>query len=688
MPRLLVAALVCSVGALRVPSSLRASAPASAPRRAAPFAHPAAVSAAAALASLPLGAHAADVEGILGGLRDLLTPDVTLGGLLTSDDLHTLLLSFGMTVISWGVPVSAIGLAAITLGSFAGGNGGGDDFDSNDLPPFLAKLAGVSREPKEYLKIERLNAKLDSYDYSLAKATVSRDSAMRDNSRREFGRRFGAELAALELSAGQREAVERAATAYRKSSRAIGRKKDRKLRMLRSLAFAPNGVPSANGARAPEAATDSAKVDAPEVVKDADDAEEEEEEGKKGPGAMLGGMMGGMGGMLKTSKLQADVASLGQEQLEAEMEFLRAIARVVPPKKVEAIGALFSGGGPPRPGAPASGSGPAGVVPAGADALEVLRDLSPHQAPRRVFKLGFAGDVQASQVEQLRQEVTAVLRAAKPSDEVVLVLNTGGGTVTGYGLAAAQLVRIKEAGLKLTICVEQVAASGGYMMACVADHIAASPFAVIGSIGVVTEIPNVYERLKKEGVVFSTITAGKYKRTLTPTKQIEAEDIAKQKEDIEQILKLFKGFVGRNRPSLDIDHVATGEIWFGPDALEQSLVDELATPDEVLLRHARDGAEVLSLRYVEPPKPLAERVGGSGGVRAGVRDALLELGARALGLPRGASTLDYDPSPGSEVLARPPRGAEPMLMRPRGGAEPMLMWPGPSQPGSGDGGGL
>ena len=208
-------------------------------------------------------------------------------------------------------------------------------------------------------------------------------------------------------------------------------------------------------------------------------------------------------------------------------------------------------------------------------------------------------------------------RGGPSSAQVVLVLNTGGGTVTGYGLAAAQLGRLKAAGIKLTICVEQVAASGGYMMACVADTILCAPFAVIGSIGVITEQPNVYERLKKEGVVFSTVTAGKYKRTLTPTKLIDAKDQAKLKEDIEQVLALFADFVAVNRPQLDIANVATGETWLGPDALKNKLVDGLSTVDDVLTRHVDGGAEVFSIRYQDPAakSPLAALLspGGSGG---------------------------------------------------------------------------
>jgi|ERR1712232_914500 len=162
--------------------------------------------------------------------------------------------------------------------------------------------------------------------------------------------------------------------------------------------------------------------------------------------------------------------------------------------------------------------------------------------------------------------------------------------------------RLKQAGLTLTICVEQVAASGGYMMACLADKLYSSPFAVLGSIGVLTDIPNVYDRLTKEGIAFQTITAGKYKRTITPTKKVTPEDIKKTTEDVEAIFQLFRGFVKESRPQLDIDLVATGETWFGKDALERKLVDELKTSDDVMLDLVKSGAELYSVKYQKPSK--------------------------------------------------------------------------------------
>ncbi|GMH67132.1 hypothetical protein TrRE_jg11114, partial [Triparma retinervis] len=204
-----------------------------------------------------------------------------------------------------------------------------------------------------------------------------------------------------------------------------------------------------------------------------------------------------------------------------------------------------------------------------------------------------------SQVANLREEISALTLQQRPGDEVLLILQSGGGTVTGYGLAAAQLERLKSAGFKLTIAVEQVAASGGYMMACTGDKIVASPFAVLGSIGVISDQPNVYERLKREGVEFSTVTAGKYKRTLTPTKKPTKEDFEKSKEDVEGILVLFKDYVKRNRPGLDIDKVATGETWFGEDAVDLGLCDELKTKDDVILEYVKKGFECYEVEYDE-----------------------------------------------------------------------------------------
>src|SRR4051794_18386256 len=140
---------------------------------------------------------------------------------------------------------------------------------------------------------------------------------------------------------------------------------------------------------------------------------------------------------------------------------------------------------------------------------------SADDARRRVYVLDFHGDLAASKVDYLRNEITAVLTSAREQDKVLVRIESPGGLVHSYGLAASQLERVRERKIRLVAAVDKVAASGGYLMASVADHIIAAPFALIGSIGVVAQIPNVHRLLKKHDVDVEVLTAGKYKRTLT-----------------------------------------------------------------------------------------------------------------------------------------------------------------------------
>lgn len=201
-----------------------------------------------------------------------------------------------------------------------------------------------------------------------------------------------------------------------------------------------------------------------------------------------------------------------------------------------------------------------------------------------IFVLDFKGDVQASAVAQLREEITLILSTAvADKDKVILRLESPGGLVHGYGLAAAQLQRLRDAGIHLTICVDKVAASGGYMMACLANHIISAPFAVLGSIGVVAQVPNFNRLLKEHHIDFEQFTAGEYKRTVTMFGENSDEAKAKFKEELQQTHQLFKHFVEKYRPQLDIAQVSTGEHWYGQDALDLKLVDELATSDDYIL---------------------------------------------------------------------------------------------------------
>ena len=204
-------------------------------------------------------------------------------------------------------------------------------------------------------------------------------------------------------------------------------------------------------------------------------------------------------------------------------------------------------------------------------------------AHHNIFVIDFSGDIKASEASSLTEEINAILAVATKEDEVVVRLESAGGVVNGYGLAAAQLARIKSAGIKLVVAVDRVAASGGYMMASVADKIIASPFAIVGSIGVVAQLPNIHRLLSNKGVDIELHTAGKYKRTLTMFGENTEAGREKFKAELEDVHMLFKGHINAYRPSLDIEKVATGEYWFGQMALKLNLVDDLVTSDAYLL---------------------------------------------------------------------------------------------------------
>lgn len=219
------------------------------------------------------------------------------------------------------------------------------------------------------------------------------------------------------------------------------------------------------------------------------------------------------------------------------------------------------------------------------------------QSRRRIFVLNFTGDIRASGVKALREEVTAVLTIATPQDEVVLRLESPGGMVHAYGLAASELRRIRNQQVPLTVIVDKVAASGGYMMASVADRILAAPFAVIGSIGVIAQLPNFNRLLKKNNIEFEQVMAGQYKRTLTLFGENTRQGRQKLQQEIDETHDLFKAFLVQNRPILDIQRVATGEHWYGSQALDLKLIDEITTSDDYLL-NASKNADIYEICYI------------------------------------------------------------------------------------------
>ena len=224
----------------------------------------------------------------------------------------------------------------------------------------------------------------------------------------------------------------------------------------------------------------------------------------------------------------------------------------------------------------------------------------------RVFVVDFKGSIDASEVASLREEISAIIAIAEPGDEVIVNVESGGGMVHGYGLASSQLDRLRQAELPLTICVDKVAASGGYMMACVANKIYAAPFAIVGSIGVVAQVPNFNRLMKKHDIDYEQHTAGDFKRTLTLFGENTDEGRAKFQEELEETHKLFKSFIAQYRPELDLAKVATGEHWYGQQAIDLGLIDEIATSDDVVMKLALERT-VIKVRY-QLKKKFADKI--------------------------------------------------------------------------------
>jgi len=242
---------------------------------------------------------------------------------------------------------------------------------------------------------------------------------------------------------------------------------------------------------------------------------------------------------------------------------------------------------------------------------------------KNIYVLNFHGDIKASAVTALSEEITAILNVAKPEDEVVLRLESPGGVVHGYGLAAAQLLRLRDKNIALTIAIDKVAASGGYMMAAVANRIIAAPFAIIGSIGVILQLPNFNRLLKDNHIDFEQHTAGNFKRTVTIFGENTEEGRAKLQEELEKIHQQFKDLILKYRPQLNIEEVATGEHWLGESALKLNLVDHIQTSDDYLLSNSHH-AKLFEITY-EVKKPLLARLTGNA---ASFRDSLLYRFAR------------------------------------------------------------
>ena len=222
-----------------------------------------------------------------------------------------------------------------------------------------------------------------------------------------------------------------------------------------------------------------------------------------------------------------------------------------------------------------------------------------------IYVLDFKGDLQASAVDKLKQEINAIIASEVKCKEVVLKVESGGGSAYAYGLCAAELKRLVDNKIKLTVCIDKMAASGGYLMSCVATKIVAAPWAIVGSIGVIAQLPNFHRLLKKLDIDIEMHTAGKFKRTLTTLGKNTKQGREKFISELEDLHVVFKDFVKENRPKIKVAQVSTGEVWQGDKAVKLGLIDEIGTSDDYLLKLASK-FKLLEIEYFEK-KPLTAR---------------------------------------------------------------------------------
>mmetsp|Transcript_34653 Transcript_34653/g.78077 ORF Transcript_34653/g.78077 Transcript_34653/m.78077 type:complete len:726 (-) Transcript_34653:45-2222(-) len=499
---------------------------------------------------------------------------------------------------------------------FAGGGGmaGRRDFSK----PTSKLNIGIPKQ--EFLKVTKMNSKYDSYRYSMIKATEGKSAAAAELRSKGFEEALFRSVGVVDgdgkLSLAEGTALLRLERDFLSKGSELLRAVGEMQRTITNYAVVEElkdmgAEPGDIDVLMNETVIDAEIVDGlTQSQKDFFNitSSDNSSESMKG-GGLKKKVKTGSGSDADLKMAISGMESLNTKITMLELDFIRDVVDILGPDRADSIRTAVVGN---------MITGEAGTLLRTLEGRPLAGVLGPmlghneHNMVRKknLYVTRFPGDVTASQLNELREEVTGILRSCKPGDEALLVLQSGGGTVTGYGLAAAQLQRLKSRGVKLTVCVEQVAASGGYMMCCTADRIVASPFAVLGSIGVISEVPNAYDRLKREGIEFQTITAGKFKRTVTPTKKITKEDLAKSEQDIGEIFDLFKKFVASQRPMLDIEDVATGDTWFGEDALSKGLCDELATADDVLLDFVDKGYDVYEIAYEPTPEGPASLLAG------------------------------------------------------------------------------
>ena len=213
--------------------------------------------------------------------------------------------------------------------------------------------------------------------------------------------------------------------------------------------------------------------------------------------------------------------------------------------------------------------------------------------------------------------------------EVLVLLESPGGSASDFAIASQQLLRLRnEPGMQVTVCVDKVAASGGYMIACSSSpgRLFAAPFAVLGSIGVVGQNINIQKTLEGWGIRPMVFRAGKEKAPLGLLGDVTSKQMRTIQSMVDDTHTAFKRHVVLARPLLakKIDKVATGKVWLGASAMEAGLIDHIVTSDEYIGHRIQSGARILKLIKNTRRKGLFGASHSRGGFESRIKSSILE----------------------------------------------------------------
>ncbi|WP_343192796.1 S49 family peptidase [Buchnera aphidicola (Taiwanaphis decaspermi)] len=227
---------------------------------------------------------------------------------------------------------------------------------------------------------------------------------------------------------------------------------------------------------------------------------------------------------------------------------------------------------------------------------KIINQKNVYNKKSNLYILDYNDKIKKNKIKKLREEISSIILVAKKNDEVLLRLENTSDIVYEYGLVIAQLQRLRKKGIKLIISIDKIVSNGGYIIACVADHISASPFSIIGPINIVVNIPNIDKYTQTSNLnnqlndcnTFTKLTLIKNNTKIYVNKIFNKLDIKKY---------IRNSFIKDMRPSLNLNKIFNQNYWIGENAINEKLIDSINTSDDILFSK-KDTHNLLKIKYV------------------------------------------------------------------------------------------